>query len=66
MPNRLPACPLCGPKHRHKPDACPKANVATEGIRNGLAGISAALLTLKIAREELREVAAMLRPEVDR
>lgn len=66
MPNRLPPCPVCGPKYRHGPEACPKANGPTQGIRNGLAGISAALLTLKVAREELREVVGMLKAEGNR
>lgn len=53
MPNRLPACPICGPRKRHLPENCPilrKTEMDGSGdIRNGLNGIPDAIATLKRA-----------------
>ncbi len=50
MPNRLPPCPLCGPKYRHRPDACPKGDRSLQGIRNGLNDVSVADLLPPLRR----------------
>ena len=63
MPNRLPPCPVCGPKHRHSPAYCPAANRATGGLQTIRNAISSAALTLEVARKELREVVALLNTE---
>lgn len=35
MPNRLPPCPLCGPKKRHLPESCPEAWKRDESAPRG-------------------------------